>query len=467
MDNWKNSIKWEELLLEIKSGQCVLVIGPDLVEFNKGQTLFQVLCKQLRDHEQMKTLLDLPEPQYFFENEELLQLHDNARDSSLYKFYKQFYEQRTEFDIPFKKISRLPFHLIISLLPDSRLTKIFQQESIPCDFSYYPLGINNAPKVEIPSSEKPLIYNIMGVVDPPDMVITFDHLFLYLSRILGSRPLPIPILEVLQSAKSFMFLGVRFEKWYMQMLLRIFLSSNPNNEKLLKYSLLQNQDTTEISTFIARRLRLNFLEVSPVDFLDELYVQANAFEQLTNEEFLRHSKKKKVFISYSHVDGVQAIGLYELLEENGVEVILDQVSMAAGDRISHFMDNIKNVDVIVWIVSENSLKSPYVGNEICKAISFGKPIIPCHLDDIFLSHDLVSEAVEYANKKLRELNIKSYNRKNNTPLNGASDITREEDLWRSFGHQIEDNVNYLRNVKSIDLREEHYNRLLLNSIQAK
>lgn len=39
MTNWADSIPWDDLLDEIEYGQCVLVIGPELVSLPDNQTL--------------------------------------------------------------------------------------------------------------------------------------------------------------------------------------------------------------------------------------------------------------------------------------------------------------------------------------------------------------------------------------------------------------------------------------------
>ncbi len=443
-DDWKENIEWDDLLNEIRSGQCVLVVGPELVEFENQQTLFQRLCQQLSNNERTKRQLDLPTPQFFFENEELLQLSERGRDTSLYEFYKNFYAQRLEFDEPFKKIAQLPFSLIISLLPDRRLPETFDQLNLPKHFGYYSIAINETTVIEKPSTDKPLIYNIMGDIQEKDMVFTFDHLFTYLKGIMGPRPLPTPILTTFQNATSFLFLGVRFEKWYMQMLLRIILADN--KQKLLKYSLLQNKQNPEACTFIARRLKLDFLETSPSEFLDEIFTRG----QLGN--ILSKPQKKKVFISYSHSDKIIATAIAQQLKLNDIDVFIDESSMLPGDKIRHFMEIVRDMDIFIVIVSKNSLQSPWVSHEISIARSRGIRIIPCHLYDFFSDDLIVHEIIELAKNKIRKFNRLNFNLIDDSPLQITDELKDdEENLWRELGLKASENIAHLKGSKSITI----------------
>jgi hypothetical protein len=192
MNDWIDQIEWDDLLDELINEQCVLVIGPELINYPDNKTLFQILVDQLKNETSLRKHVDIDSP-YIFAHEELLQLQPNGRDTSLYAFLRDFYKKRTELDAPFLKISQLPFSLIISLLPDQRLSKIFKEQGKEFTFDYYPRtkGSQKRELSQMPNSDQPLIYNMLGVLEPADAVLTFDNLFEYLQGILGDRPLPI------------------------------------------------------------------------------------------------------------------------------------------------------------------------------------------------------------------------------------------------------------------------------------
>ncbi len=443
MSNLGEEILWDDILFEMSTGQSVLIIGPDLIEFEGDRTLFQMLCDELKKNEKAQGQLDLPKSEFFFHNEELLQLSPTGRDSFLYTFYKEFYEQRSEYDDPFCKIAKLPFQLIISFFPDSRLRKIFDRENRSYQFSYYNLTSKEPNGITRITSEKPLIYNIMGDVDAGDMVFTFDHLFTYLQRILASRPIPEQIVTVLQEAKSFLFLGVRFEKWYMQVLLRILFTGNNGN--LLKYSFPQHHGDSDVSTFIARRLKLNSLEIGPLEFLNELHRRSG------ERRLLHKPKRRRVFISYSHKDMILAGKIHEYLEQCGITVIRDEISMKFGGKIKKFVESIQSMDVVVALISENSLRSHWVGSEILSAIHAGSVrLVPVLLDSVIWEKQIANEVLGLVAEKLLEIRrqIAISNKKN--PLHKAIELAEEEECWLYFGHNFHLILSEIRNVKALD-----------------
>ena len=91
-------------------------------------------------------------------------------------------------------------------------------------------------------------------------------------------------------------------------------------------------------------------------------------------------KKKTVFISYSTKDKEIAAKVKAALEERGIEVTIDRESMRAGGNIRDFIDNsIRNTEVTLSIVSENSLASDWVAFESVE--SFAAEKIGPFLDD--------------------------------------------------------------------------------------
>ena len=82
---------------------------------------------------------------------------------------------------------------------------------------------------------------------------------------------------------------------------------------------------------------------------------------------------KKVFISYSTKDKETATKVKAALEQHGIEVKIDRESMRAGGNIRDFIDNsIRETDVTLSIVSENSLASDWVAFESVESFAVEK-----------------------------------------------------------------------------------------------
>ncbi|MVM32734.1 TIR domain-containing protein [Spirosoma sp. HMF4905] len=455
MSNWVDQIDWDELIAEICLEKCVLIVGPDLISFENGQTLFQVLRQQLTHDANLKDHV-VESPQYIFEHEELLQLQANKKPTRLFTFYQNFYNALTDFDEPFEKIAQLPFHLIISLLPDKRLPNKFKEmeKSRPYQFDYY--TPTEKREVQEFNKTKPLVYNILGTIDdPPTYIITFDHLFNYLQGILGPHTLPLELDKRLKKATTFLFLGVHFEKWYMQVLLRIFTPQATKTNPISKYSLLQAEQANDVCTFIANRLELEFLAVKPIDFLNKLY-QRFENQQSTDDKcrLIQKPAKATVFVSYSHTDNTDLKVVTQLtnaLKQANIKVVIDDESMQPGTLISQFMERVQDVDKVVVILSENSLQSPYVGFEIMHSLEKKIKLIPCFLDKRFLEADFVMQVKSVVRIKIQEIRDQIKERQDADDLDGAYDLMRLLQLWQNFGRNLDELFDELQGRKCISL----------------
>jgi hypothetical protein len=101
-----------------------------------------------------------------------------------------------------------------------------------------------------------------------------------------------------------------------------------------------------------------------------------------HEEFIRESEAKsgqlstEVFICYSRADGDYARKLNDELQENGKTTWFDQESIASGaDFQQEIYNGIETCENFVFIISPDSVKSPYCDDEVKFATKLGKRII--------------------------------------------------------------------------------------------
>ncbi|PIY09167.1 MAG: hypothetical protein COZ18_08490 [Flexibacter sp. CG_4_10_14_3_um_filter_32_15] len=101
-----------------------------------------------------------------------------------------------------------------------------------------------------------------------------------------------------------------------------------------------------------------------------------------HEEFVRESEAKsgqlstEVFISYSRADGDYARKLNDELQENGKTTWFDQESISSGaDFQQEIYNGIEACENFVFIISPDSVKSPYCDDEVKFATKLGKRII--------------------------------------------------------------------------------------------
>ncbi len=360
----------------------------------------------------------------------------------------------TEYDEPFKKISQIPFHLIISFLPDTRLKRIFEEQNLSFQYNHYPREENPQP-VEKPTKKNPLVYNILGDFSEGDAIITFDHLFQYLSGIMGKRELPHAIQETVKKARTFLFLGVHFERWYVQLILRIITTK----DKKEKYTILKNSKSSEVYTFIARRLELDFMEYEPLDFLNELY------EECSKNNLLKTPNKKiaaKVFISYNHNDKQTVLQIEDYLIKHDIEVIRDEEAMHGGQKIEDFINAIKDVDCVLAVISNNSLHSAWVSKEIIITLQkSNKYFLPCYLDESFLDKGFMEGAGKFVDDKIADISNKIMQRgRGNT-----DDLFNERKDWTEYISNLPFIINELNRRKCISLVKDDLDKNLPRVIE--
>lgn len=86
---------------------------------------------------------------------------------------------------------------------------------------------------------------------------------------------------------------------------------------------------------------------------------------------------RNVFISYARGDELAARELRANLRDMEVTGWMDESDIATGEAISEkIRDSLKRASAVIVIVSEQSLKSPWVQFELGAAEGMGKPIIP-------------------------------------------------------------------------------------------
>ena len=115
---------------------------------------------------------------------------------------------------------------------------------------------------------------------------------------------------------------------------------------------------------------------------------------------------KTLFISYNHNDQVFVNQLKKDLEKANISLIIDTVSMKFGEDIKDFIEkSIQSSDITLSIISENSLKSPWVMLETLETLhneNFLKRMryIPVVIDHEYKSPSFASKLIEQVEKNI-------------------------------------------------------------------
>ncbi len=197
----------------------------------------------------------------------------------------------------------------------------------------------------------------------------------------------------------------------------------------------------------------------------------NALLEMANEVEGKTSilkPAKTVFISYSSTDVAVAKQLKEMLENKGVQVIIDFETIQAGDDIRLFIEKcIRDSETTISIISRKSLLSTWVAMESINTFyhektNLNKKFIACYLDDVFFDRHFTDSALDEIDEQLRQLETlrKARAEKGRNTL----DINNEYTRLKNLGNSMDEIVRRLRECLCIDIRGDklaiNFNKIL-------
>ncbi|MEN0046975.1 MAG: SIR2 family protein [Bacteroidota bacterium] len=261
-------MNWELTIDAIKNGECILFLGPEVFTNSKGERLEERLLIYLKvaDDEQVRVYED---GLFFFKNP--------TRHTSVSYNIRQFFEQEdlSEAKALFDQIAHIPFHFIISITPDHLLDQAFQAHNFKHRTDFYWKKHANSRNIPVPSPQQPLLYNMLGSIERPESLI-LDHngLFNYLESVFEGNKLSNTLRDhILSDTQSIIFLGVPFERWYMQLIMRML--NLHGNSKFLRFA--DSQNVSEyIQLFGKDEFYINFIPNNIPEFVQEIYTRCQA-----------------------------------------------------------------------------------------------------------------------------------------------------------------------------------------------
>lgn len=283
----------------ILEGRCVLVIGPDLFRYGNEslhQALYQHL-KQVGAADKCISFFDFKDELFYFKGKNLA-----ASKNAVFRQIREFYNGLAITELH-QKIARIPFPLIVNLTPDLILANAFEKLGLAHEFRFYNKKlIRDTQSIQYEneeifdaSPEYPLIYNLVGHVGYEEsLILTYGDLFDFLFNVFGRNNLPMSLRHILEiqdgneEKKDYLFLGFTFNKWYLQVLLRL-LNAQSGNQRLVLGDNTGDFDLDETAFaarddksvfYIQSYFMLDPIEGEPVDILHRLYEDCAAAGKL-------------------------------------------------------------------------------------------------------------------------------------------------------------------------------------------
>lgn len=310
---------WNFVIDTIRRNKCVLFVGPQVYTDKDGITLEDALCRALDARNPDNPLIRSYYRDGFF------LFRENKFKSRVISQIRQFYSQPfPAAEGIFDKISQIPFPIIVTLTPDRLLSDVMRRKSVEhqCDFYHF-----NQPArpLEAPVGEIPMVYNFLGWIEEDEsLVLTHNDLFGYLEAVFLGGKMNVDLKSELLQASNYIFLGLPFDKWYMQLLLRI-LSLHADGAKFERIS---------PKPTLTRRTRSLYEEQFKIQFVDE------NIEAFVNELYDRCSKVGLLRrIEASPEPSIPAAGI-------NLDTIVDQVAYAktreALESLRHYLTPLKS-----------------------------------------------------------------------------------------------------------------------------
>ncbi len=437
---------------KIESGKCIIILGPDVVVENSSKTANEKLKEYLEEK-------GIDEIKYFYDKDEFFSFSEDETFFTNLNIRK-FYEQLTATEI-LRKIAAIPFHLIITLSPDKILCKVLEEGGFNPNFDFFDKSQkhDSFPK---PTKEKPLIYNLFGSYDVEEsLVLTYNDLFDYLFAVYKKFELPNTLKDELKNdSYLILFVGLHFEKWYFKLLLRILNCHEPKRNFGSEKDRNMN---IQLQNFYAEEFKTKFLQFTSSDIINSIYKK---FEE---QNKLRR-KAGVVFISYAWGgESENIVGMLQnALNNQGISTIRDKTDLEFKGSIPEFMKKLGEAEVVVVVISDKYLKSPYCMSELVGMYNnkdFKNRIFPIILDDakIFQPAERLCY-MEFWKSKKTELE-EAINRIGDEAVKVISeDFTTFEGILNLFGDVINDLKNFNALTPEIH-RNENFASLIIEILK--
>ena len=254
----------------LSENSCVLFIGPELMKFdgkNCNSAFYETLPDEAGENvDKQKAKYNAKEKIWNFTSRQI--------QREFYFQYAKFYKKNRNLNNPvFHKLASIPFHLIVSLIPDDTLSAAFSQyENFKFDFKSFLLD----NEVDEPTKENMLIYNIYGNIRNKEYVAShFDYLNFILEY--AKNGFPRNFVSAIKKANYLVFVGFEFDKWYNILLLYILNLIKSETEKYA----VEEQSVEELYKKLSdSSLNMLFVDKNNEIFITDLYQKAKEYNIL-------------------------------------------------------------------------------------------------------------------------------------------------------------------------------------------
>ncbi|TAK43019.1 MAG: hypothetical protein EPO28_06545 [Saprospiraceae bacterium] len=259
-------LDWDDVLDTLDNQKCVLFLGAGAYAAPGGGSIENALCQWLKAGQSDHPHIRMYNPDGFF----LFRKSRFKRKviADIGEFYSQPFP---ETEAQFARIARTPFSMIFTLTPDNILARTFDSLGYDYQPDFYFHHRKAAEKFERPSKKKPLIYNLLGNIEEPEsLLLTHTDFFDYLESVFIGNSMNPELKDELERAERYIFLGLPYEKWYFQLLLRV-LSLHSDKLKEVERLALKEFENPHLNELFAEEFKIQFYPGNTELFVNELF----------------------------------------------------------------------------------------------------------------------------------------------------------------------------------------------------
>lgn len=258
---------WDLLIDHLKEQECILFIGPDAFRYDETRSVSDRVWEDIMANQGRYNL----KKRYQDEGFVVFKENDASFSHRITRQLKTDFPRYTK-EAPLKDflqaLTKIPFRAIISLASDLSLEEAFEtpiqsvifKKQAPAQASIPPYAASNSP----------LLFYLLGALKDQESLIyslsdTFDFIRAFFAfgeteqgRILRD--------DYLKPGIHYLFLGLPFERWYMQLLMKAFQIPKGKGDH---HSLTPFQGRHQ--AYYQDHFNMTFVEVEIPDFIHQLY----------------------------------------------------------------------------------------------------------------------------------------------------------------------------------------------------
>lgn len=445
------AILWDSLVSGLQTGQCVLVLGPDVPAGPPDGAGGEPAAESVRDLFCTTLAQQLEEEGQDVGERVLFAVAQQFEDfggfpsNTLRNIAAGFFREPGRGPgAQHRALAGLPFSTVLTTCHDDLFEQACRDlEADPKEpvSRHYHFRGEQRDIAELPLSAdpaKPVVYHLFGTFERPDsLVLTENDLLDFVIRVISARPgLPDSLRSALRN-KTFLFVGFGIRHWYIRVLLKLLvrtLELSGGSVALESLGGLDDRERRQTVLFYKRGTRIEVVDMDADAFVTELQqrldkvggYRAGATAPL---------RRAQVFISYERGDEAVARRLFGALPREKIDACLDADFLGAGELWNETIEQKIGASHYFLVLNSENLRGKdvgYVNKELALALERqkyrapGVPfIVPIGVDGLSAEqgrHDL---------KPFHQLPLRR-----DSFHDDAAEITRH--LWRDFQKRSRD-----------------------------